>query len=81
VAPRNEINVTKVTVLIGLMLREGVDGRSRAVGDRTGLGRTQVVDEEGAAVLDDDRQGEEAAVVKGVGVLGPHLQHFIFFVN
>ena len=48
----------------------GVEGLGCAIRYGAGLSRAQVVDEEAAAVLDDDGQGEEAAVVQRVRVDG-----------
>ena len=38
--------------------------RRRAVGDRAGLRWPEMIDDKGSAVLDDDRQGEEATIVQ-----------------
>ena len=51
-------------------LCKGTQGLGSTVGYGAGLSRSQVVDEEAAAVLDGDGQGEEAAVVQRVRVDG-----------
>ena len=51
-------------------MSKGTQGLGSTVGNGAGLSRSQVVDEEAAAALDGDGQGEEAAVVQRVRVDG-----------